>query len=37
MNLDFKDLNVLLVGDFMVDQYIFVLQQECPPKPQYQF
>ena len=32
MNLDFKDLNVLLVGDFMVDQYIFCSSTRMSPE-----
>ena len=32
MNLDFKDLKVLLVGDFMVDQYIFCSSTRMSPE-----
>ncbi len=32
MNLDFKDLKVLLVGDFMLDQYIFCSSTRMSPE-----
>ena len=32
MNLDFKDINVLLIGDFMIDNYIFGISNRKSPE-----
>ena len=36
MNLDFSDIKVLVIGDFMIDHYIIGESNRMSPEAQYQ-